>query len=106
MVANLSSPHWWWISFFETERSWRFDERCTAVFFKAAFVVVVYAPDCKKDLDACETCIMTVTKVLWEGRRARAKDFYITGDFYVELGFFCTDEDDNDELNAMYGPVC
>ena len=31
---------------------------------------------------------------------------YITGDFYVELGLLCTDEDDFNELNEMCGPLC
>ena len=33
---------------------------------------------------------------------AGARDFYVTGDFKVEVGSLCTDEDDNDELNEMY----
>ena len=65
----------------------------------------MHAPDCQKDLDVYETFIKYVTKVLWEGRRAGAKDFYITSEFNVELGY-CTNEDDNDELNEMYGPLC
>ena len=49
---------------------------------------------------------MNNTKVLWEGRRAGAKTFYIAGDLNVELGLLCTDDDDDDvkELNEMYGP--
>ena len=27
-------------------------------------------------------------------------------DFSVELGLLCTDDDDNDELNEMCGPLC
>ena len=33
-------------------------------------------------------------------------DFYITGDFIVELGLMCTDENDEEELTKMYGPLC
>ena len=66
-------------------------------------MMAVYAPDCKKDLDVYETFIMTVTKISWEGRRAGGKDFYITVGFNVELGLMCTDEDDYDELNEIYG---
>ena len=44
--------------------------------------MAVYAPDCKKHLDENETFIMNVTEIL---RQAGAKDFYITGDFNVEL---------------------
>ena len=32
--------------------------------------------------------------------------FYIAGDLNVELGFFCTDDDEVEELNEMYGPSC
>ena len=87
--------------FFKIKRSWRFEERCAAVFFGA-----VFDPDYKKDLDEYETLIMNVTRILREGRRAGAQDFHITSDFNVELGLFCTEDDDNDELNEMYGPFC
>ena len=70
--------------FFKMKRSWRFEERCTAVLFGAVFVMTVRAPDCKKDLDVHETFIKTVTKISWEGRRGEANDFYNTGDFNVE----------------------
>ena len=76
-------------------------ERCAAVLFGAVLVKAVYAPDCKKDLDVCETLIVCVTSILREGRRAGAKDFYIIGDLNVELGLLCTDEDDE-----MYGLLC
>ena len=84
----------------------KFQERCTAFLVVADLVMAVCAPDCKKDLDVYETFIKNVTKILWEGRLAGAKDFYITGDFNVELGLLCTDEDDSDEPNEMYGPLC
>ena len=45
-------------------------------------------------------------KVLREGRRGGAKDFYITGDLNVELGMMCTDENDIEELTKMYGSMC
>ena len=45
-------------------------------------------------------------KISREGRRGGAREFYITGDFNVELGFLCTDEDDNEELSEMYKPPC
>ena len=44
--------------------------------------------------------------MLREGRRGRARDFYIAGDLKVELGLMCTDETDIEELNEMYGPLC
>ena len=92
--------------FFKIKRSWRFEERCTAVLFGAVFDMAVCAPDSKKDLDEYGTLIMNVTRILWEGRRAGAKDFHITSDFNVEVGLLCTEDDDNDELNEMYGPFC
>ena len=72
-------------------------------FFGAVFVMAVFALDCKKALDVCETFILNVTKFLREGRRAGAKDFHITRDLNVELGLLCADEDDIDELSEMYG---
>ena len=33
--------------FFKIKRSWRFEERCTAVLFGAVFVMTVDAQDCK-----------------------------------------------------------
>ena len=86
---------------FKIKRSWRFEERCTAVLFGAVFDM-----DCKKDLDEHETLIMNVTRILREGRRAGAKDFHINSDINVELGLLCTGDDDNDELNEMFGPLC
>ena len=49
-------------------------------------MMAVKAPDIKKKLDVYETIIKNVTQILWGGRRAGARDFYITGDFNVELG--------------------
>ena len=69
-------------------------------------MMAVYAPDCRKDLEVYETFILKVIKVLWEGRRGGAKEFYITGDLNAELGLLCADEDDVEELNEMYGPLC
>ena len=73
--------------FFKFKRSWRFEERCTAVLLGTVFVMAVHAPDWKKDLDACETFTMNVIKkILWRRRRAETRDVHITGDFNVELG--------------------
>ena len=46
-----------------------------------AVVVAVYAPDSNKCLDMYEECILSVAKVLREGRKGGAP-----GDFNVELG--------------------
>ena len=48
--------------FFEIMRSWRFEERRTAVLFGTVFVVALYVPVCKKDLDVHATFIKNVTK--------------------------------------------
>ena len=50
--------------------------------------------------------MLNVTRVLREGRRGGAREFYIAGDLNVKLGLMCTDEDDIEELNEMYGPSC
>ena len=59
-----------------------------------------------KVLRMYEDCISSVVRVLREGRRDGARDFYITGDLNVELGLMCTNEKDNEELTKMYGPLC
>ena len=68
--------------------------------------MAVYAPDSKKSLEMYEECVSSVVKVLREGRKGGARDFYITGDFNVELGLMCADERENGELTKMYGPLC
>ena len=69
-------------------------------------MMAVIAPDCGKDLDAYEIFILNVTKTLKGGRRAGAKESYITGDLNVELGILCTDEDDIGGLDEMRGLLC
>ena len=49
--------------FFKIKRSWRSEERCTAVLFGAVFVMAVFVLDCHKDLDVYETFIKNVTKL-------------------------------------------
>ena len=69
-------------------------------------VMAVYAPDSKKSLEMYEECVSSVVKVLCEGRKDGARDSCITGDFNVELGLMCADENDNEERTKMYGPLC
>ena len=68
--------------------------------------MAVYAPDSSKSTEMHDAFFSSVLKVLREGRRGGAKDFYITGDLNVELGMMCTDEKDIEELNEMYGLLC
>ena len=92
--------------FCKIRRSWRFEERCTAVLFGTTLVMAVYAPDCGNNLGVHETFIFNVTKVLREVRCGGARDFCVAGDPNVELGSLCTDEEDIEELNEMCGPLC
>ena len=69
-------------------------------------VMSVYAPDSKKSLEMYEECIASVVEVLREGRKGGAKNFYIAGDINVELGLMCTDENGEEELTKLYGPLC
>ena len=69
--ANLGSQLCYW-------RSWKFEERCTAILFGTTLVMAVCAPDTSKSLEMYEACISSVIEVLREGRRGGAKDFYIT----------------------------
>ena len=87
VVATLGSPRWWLrISFFKL-RDLGGSKRDVQPSLRNCFVMAVYAPDCNKDSDVHEPS-MNVTKIFWEGRRAGAKDSYISGDFDVELA--CT----------------
>ena len=87
-------------------RTWKCEERFAAILFGTTMVMAVYAPDSSKSLEMYEACISSVVKVLREGRREGAQDFYITGDLNVELGLMCTDEEDIEELKEMYGLPC
>ena len=69
-------------------------------------MLVVYAPDSSEDMEMYEAFISSVLRVLREGRRGGATEFYTTGDLNVEVGMMCTDEKDIEELNEMYGPPC
>ena len=71
--------------FCKNKRSWRFEERLTAVHFETTLVMAVCAPDCWKDLGMYEAFMSSVTKVLLERRRGGAKEFYITRDLNVEF---------------------
>ena len=82
------------------------EERWTAFLFESVMVMAVYAPNCKKEFDGHERFKKKGTNVLRDGRRPGAKEFDITGDFNVEPGLLCTDEDDNEELSEMYKPPC
>ena len=44
-------------------------------------------------------------EVLREGRKGVARDFYIKGDFNVELGLMCTDENNEEELTELKSPL-
>ena len=74
------------ISVLKIKRSWRHEERCTSIFFGKTVVMAVYARDSDKDLEQYEACVSCVLRVLREGRRRGAKQFYISGDLNVELG--------------------
>ena len=62
------------------------EERCTAILFGTTMVMAVYAPDAKKSQEMYEECVSSVVKVLREGRKGGARDFFSTCDFNVELG--------------------
>ena len=83
-----------------------FEERCTAVLFGTTLVVAAYAPDSSKGMEMYKAFISSVLRVRREGRRGGARDFHITGDLNVVLGMMCTDENDIEDLNDMYGPLC
>ena len=59
--------------FCTVKRSWKSEERCTAILFGTTVVIVVYAPDSKKSLEMYQKCISSVVKVLREGRTGGAR---------------------------------
>ena len=44
-------------------------------------------------------------QVLREGRKGGARNLYIAGNINVELGLMCTDENGEEELTSLYGPM-
>ena len=46
--------------------------------------MAVYAPDSNKSLKMYEECVSSVAKVLREGRKGGARDFFLTGELNVE----------------------
>ena len=68
--------------------------------------MAVFALDSGQNSEMYKAFISSILKVLREGRRCGAKDFYIAGDLNVELGIMCTDEKDIEVLNGMYGLLC
>ena len=73
--------------------------------FGTTLVMAAYALDRGIDSEVYETLMFNVTKVLRERRRDGAKEFDITRDLNVELRLRCTDDDDIEEINEMYGPL-
>ena len=91
MVAKWGSPRCWFQTSFSKLRDLGGSKRDVQLFsLEPFFVMTAYAPDCKKDLDVYETFTWNVTNIFWKGRREGANDFYITGDFNVELGLLST----------------
>ena len=88
------------------KRSWETEERCTAILFGTTMVMSVYAPDSKKSPEMYGECIASVVEVLREGRKGGARNFYIAGDINVEFGLMCTNENEEEELTKLYGPLC
>ena len=54
--------------FCTTKRSWKSEERCTAILFGTTMVMAVYAPDSRKCQEIFKDCISSVVKVLRDGR--------------------------------------
>ena len=86
--------------------SWETEERCTGILFGTTMVMSAYAPDTSKSLEMYEECIGSVVKHIREGRKGGARNFYIAGDIGVELGLMCTNENEEEELTKLYGPLC
>ena len=68
-------------------------------------VMSVCAPDTSKSMEMYEECIASVVKNIREGRKGGARNFYIAGDIGVELGLMCTNENEQEELTKLCGPL-
>ena len=53
--------------FFTIKRSWRHEERFTAILFGSTLVMAVYAPDSSKDVELYEACVSSALRILREG---------------------------------------
>ena len=72
--------------------------------FGTTLVMSVYAPDCGKDLGVERHKFWILPKSCGKDAEG-AREFYITGYLTVEVGFWCTDEEDIEEFNEMYRPL-
>ena len=74
------------------QKSWR-RESCTAVLVGFSMVMSVCAPDSGKDLEEYKKFLEEVTHFLRVGWRNWAQHFSIAGDFNIDLGLLCIDEE-------------
>ena len=81
LTSLLVSDH-----FCNAQKTWRSDERCTAVLFGFSMVCMLLTRE--KTLKNTRS-----SKLLCEGRRSRATRFYIAGSLKIELGLLCTGDD-------------
>ena len=62
----------------------------------------LWALDSAKAFEEYEKFMQELMKVMTEGRKEGAKQFFIVGDLNIELGFSCED----DEMKEIYWPQC
>ena len=92
MVANLGSQRCWFLDGF------------AAILFRTTLVMAAYPPDSGKSTEMYDAFVSSVLKEPLEGHLGGAKA--TKQDHNVVLGKMCTDENDIEELNVMYGPLC
>ena len=51
-----------WQQIWVRKKSWRHEERCTAILFGSTLVLTVYAPASSKDMDLYEACVPSSVK--------------------------------------------
>ena len=81
-------------------------EQCTEIVATGKLYSGCMLSDSGKDLEEYEKFMEEVTLfscVVW---RNWAKHFRIAGDFNIELGLLCIDEETDEELVDFYGPLC
>ena len=70
------------------KRSWKFEERCTAILFGTTLVMAVCAPDSSKSMEMHEAFISSVLKVPRDGHPGGAKDCRQNTCFYARMRTF------------------
>ena len=88
------------------KRSWRHEERCTAILFGSTLVMAVYASDAVRTWNCMRLVSPASLGSSVRSAEGVQKSFYITGDFIEELEMICAGRNHIEELNEMCKLLC